>query len=49
MQIKFTAKKLKEANAYVDNLEPTNLKKISNKKEGKSLSLFKRIFNAIFK
>ena len=49
MQIKFEAKKLKEANEYVDLLEPKNKKKILGDKEGKSASLFKRIFGFLFK
>ena len=49
MQINFTPEKLKEANAYVDNLKPTTPKSKSSKKEEKKPSFFKRIFNAIFK
>ncbi len=45
MQIKFEPKKLKEANRYVDLLEPK--KKRRYKKEKKS-SFLKKIFDFIF-
>ena len=49
MQIKFEAKKLKEANEYVDLLEPKKKKIISLNQKGKSHSIFKSIFKFIFK
>ncbi len=46
MQIKFEAKKLKEANEYVDLLEP---KKRKNKKKKKiKYSFIKKIFDFLF-
>jgi len=49
MQIKFEAKKLKEANEYVSLLKPQKRKKVLGDKEGKSSSLFKRVFRFFFK
>jgi len=49
MQINFTPKKLKEANEYVDNLKPIKNKNTSLETEGKSPSIFKRIFGFLFK
>jgi len=46
MQIKFEPKKLKEANEYVDLLEPKKRKK-KQKKQNKS-SFFKRVFDFLF-
>jgi len=49
MQIRFTPKKLQEANEYVDNLKPLKKKTVTAETEGKSSSLFKRIFGFLFK
>jgi len=46
MQIKFEAKKLKEANEYVNLLEPKKRKK--KQKKLKKSSFFKRIFDFLF-
>ncbi len=46
MQIKFEPKKLKEANEYVDLLEPKKRKKRGNKK--KKRSFFQKIFDFLF-
>ncbi len=47
MQIKFEAKKLKEANEYVNLLEPKKIKNIQ--KNRKSSSFIKKIFNFLFR
>ena len=46
MQIKFEAKKLKEANEYVNLLKPKKIKK--KQKKRKKSSFFKRIFDFLF-
>ena len=47
MQIKFEAKKLKEANEYVNLLEPNKEKSI-RKKEKKN-AFIKKVFNFLFR
>lgn len=44
MQINFEAKKLKEANEYVDLLNPSGEKSIKKNQKIKKESLFKKIF-----
>jgi len=46
MQINFTAKKLKEANEYVNKLEPS---KITVKTEIKKTSVFQKIIKFLFR
>ena len=47
MQINFKAKKLKEANAYVDLLKPPKSKQLE--KEEKNSSFFQKLFKILFK
>jgi len=49
MQIKFEAKKLKEANEYVNLLSPKKAKSKHKKKEKNKASLFKRVFGFLFR
>jgi len=49
MQIDFTAKKLKEANEYVNKLEPTRKKKTIIKAEVKNTSVLKKIIKFLFR
>ncbi|CAA6814299.1 MAG: Unknown protein [uncultured Sulfurovum sp.] len=48
MQINFKAKKLKEANNYVDLLRPPKIANIKREKK-KTKPLIKRILNFLFK
>ena len=49
MQINFSAKKLKEANAYVDLLNPPEIKMPKIVEDKEEDSLLKKLFTFLFK
>ncbi len=49
MQIKFIAKKLKEANEYVNLLNPPIKEETKKKTPTKNSHIFKKILNLLFK